>query len=78
MAFSLNLAEEGIKKIVKMVWSDITPEYLKKLYKILPGRMTAVIHPKGAHTKYGFQIYMHLFHVDKRAYFQRRKIFFLC
>ena len=30
-ALSLNVAKEGIKKMVKMVWNAITPEYLQML-----------------------------------------------
>ena len=42
----------GLKKIAKKVWKGITPSYLKKLYKLMPRRMQAVIENGGGHTKY--------------------------
>ena len=42
-ALSLKVAIEGVEKMARMVWNAITPEYLKKLYKLLPQRVAAVI-----------------------------------
>ena len=38
--------------MTRMVWMVITLEYLKKLYKILPGQMAGVVQSKGPPTAY--------------------------
>ena len=51
----INVAEEEIKKkIVRMIWRPITPEYIEKLYNSIPQQMAALIQPKGARTNYSW------------------------
>ena len=45
-------SKEGIKKIAKKVWRQVTPEYLESLYQSMPRRMQAVVDVHGGHTKY--------------------------
>ena len=43
---------DGIKKIAKKVWRQLSPDYLEKLYESMPRRMQAVADAQGGHTKY--------------------------
>ena len=37
---------------VQDIWTEITPEYLRKLYESMPRRMKELYHAKGDHIKY--------------------------
>ena len=43
---------EGLKKIARKVWRQVSAKYLEKLYESLPRCMEAVIAAGGGHTKY--------------------------
>ena len=43
---------EGLKKIARKVWKNLTPEYLNLLYKSIPRRLQDVAVAEGGHTKY--------------------------
>ena len=45
-------SKEGIKKIARKVWRQVTPAYLETLYESMPRRMQAVVEAQGGHTKY--------------------------
>ena len=48
-ASSLNVREEEMKVIAINFMKAFTPEYLEKLYKLLPRQMATLIQPKGPH-----------------------------
>ena len=43
---------DGMKKVVKRIWSSLIPAYLLNLYSSMPRRMAAVIASNGGATKY--------------------------
>ena len=47
----MNVVKEGIKEIKKKFWNAIALEYLKKLYKLLPQQMAAVIQSTESYIK---------------------------
>ena len=51
-AVGQNVAKEEMKKIARKFWKAFTPEYLEKLYNLLPQQMAALIQSKGAHNNY--------------------------
>ena len=42
----------SLKRIALKVWKNLTPAYLRSLYKSMPRRMRAVVEADGGHTKY--------------------------
>ena len=43
--------KEGLKRIVRKVWINITQEYLASFYESMPRQMQAVVDAQGGHTK---------------------------
>ena len=43
--------KEGLKRIARKVWNNITQEYLASLYESKPRQMQAVVDAQGGHTK---------------------------
>ena len=48
-ATKLDAREEEMKIIARKIMKAFTPEYLEKLYKLLPRQMATLIQPKGPH-----------------------------
>ena len=44
--------EIRLKKIAQKVWNNITPDYLRSLYKSTPQTIQAVVDAEGGHTEY--------------------------
>ena len=49
-AISLNVREEEIRKFARKIMKAFTPEYLEKLYKLLPRQMATLIQPNGPYS----------------------------
>ena len=43
--------KEGLKRIARKVWMNITQEYLASFYESMPRQMQAVVDAQGGHTK---------------------------
>ena len=48
-AISLNVAKEEVKKIARKILKAFAPENLKKLYKLIPRQMAALIQSQGTY-----------------------------
>ena len=49
---NMPLQMQGWKKIAGWVWRQVTPQYIRTLYKSMPRRLTAAVQAQGSHTKY--------------------------